>query len=262
MTYYSDLPWWDNSFKIRRFIKLIPFEYNPGSESLIAVRILKKSLAGKVKYDYSDLVVVVNNVALVPYYVLDEGAYVAIVFEPTIPVVSSSDSVYCLYYNNRTRARLTTDPDILDPESFSLESKPTDIDTKWLFTRPTQDWSSGLSISVGASSIFEFIGHRAKLIFKTGSDKGKFAFSVNDGPETIVDSFSLQDSSSALIDVNSTEIMKHKVKLRALGESSPQSSGIKIKIEKATYHQVLISELIYEEFYSETGQTISVPGSA
>jgi hypothetical protein len=262
MTYYSSLPWWDSAFKVRRFINLTPFEYNPGSESLVAVRILKKSLAGKIKSDYSDLVVVANNTALVPFYVLDEGDYVAVVFEPTTPVVISSDSVYCLYYNNKTRARLTTDSDILDPESFSLESTPTDADTRWLFTRPTEDWSSGLSNSVGASSIFEFIGHRAKLTFKTGSDKGKLAFSVNNGLETIADSFSLQDSTSTLITINSTEIMKHKIKLRVLGEGSPQSSDSKVEIEKATYHQVLISELISEEFYSEIGQTVSVPGSA
>jgi len=91
VTYFSGKDWWDTRFKVRRSISITPFSFLAGSESHCAVKLKKTDINGKIKPDYSDLNLIFQPddglPYLIPYYVLDEGTEISIVFQPVNSIV-------------------------------------------------------------------------------------------------------------------------------------------------------------------------------
>lgn len=107
MTYFTEKEWWDPKYKIRRSVAFTPLDLLPGSETLCAVKLKKANLNNKIKSDYSDLAVMYqpsgNHAYMVPYYIVNEGDYISVVFE----------SFHAVVYN------FPATPDLATPYYFS-----------------------------------------------------------------------------------------------------------------------------------------------
>ena len=267
MSYYSAQTWWDTRYKLRRPVSLTPDSLEPGAETLCAVKLNRQPLEGKVKSDYSDLVVVYQGdqaaTEPVAFYVVEESDTVAsIVFEPKFPIALETDQSYYLYYGAKSNTRLENASDILDSTNLTLEDfgqwQEETSNTRWTFQKPTVFWTGNTASQADARALFEFDGHKVDFYFKEGPNFGQFQYQVNEGEKILVDCYSDTESSSKIVSVDSGSVGNNKIRIIVLDQRNAASDSSTIEIVKAQYHKILLGTSQPEEFFSESGKAYPV----
>lgn len=254
MAYYDDTVWWNEKYKVRRFLTFEPDDLKPGAESRLAFSIPSASFMPKVKSNFSD-VVVLHNSTPVPFYVINDGVSTTMVIEPVTPILVT-DTSYSVYYLNEQATRQSSDPINSNPASFALESFPSEDNTRWLITNPTIDWVNGKSVRPGARAAFTFVGHKCDLNFSVGPDRGVFGYSINDESEVLVDCYSEAESIQPMVSFESNSVAESIVRIRATGEKAKASGSSQIEMTSAAYNDVLVGSASAEQYYSSTGFSI------
>lgn len=265
------MEWWNSRYSIRKNIVI----KNEGTSSIssnspiyVKLDFIKMQGQNKIRDDFEDVEILFWNDAIAtPAWTLisrdveydgDTGE-LTVIFNTQAEIdLEEENNKYYLYFCNPNLKNIEERP-VYSSAEYSQEATPESNDI--MFTRPTEDWTSGQSLVNNARAAFAFYGRKAKVYFETGEDHGVLALKVDTEDEQLVDTYASVTSETLIYTLEASAVQRHYIRFRATGSKNPSSTDSSVKITKVLFSKYTEASLDIEEIYSTQDSLTILVGS-
>lgn len=288
------LSWWNSSYPIRRSINIVNNGIDilaAGSPVYIELDFIALQNLKKVRDDFEDIEILYWSSAVnsaspnlgmgstpIGEAPLGEGSFedpsnwvllartaeynattggLTIIFNTVEDIAVKDLDSYYIYMCNVTLRNQEVRPFYTSSE-FSKIATPANDGI--MFTKPTEEWTNGVSKEVNARAAFTFRGKNARFIFEYGPNRGIFELRVNNGSPILIDTFDDTTTNTVAYTATNLSVGKQYIRIRATGNKNPSSSSDVIKIVQVEYSNYVLATLDPEEISSTNDVTIAIVG--
>ncbi len=229
--------WWNDNYAFRRNLKITPVEtVLAGYPIFVSYPTANIVGLSKARPDLADIEVLYlddnDNWNLIGSSATISDSNVIIKFN-AVQNISSSTLKYFVYMGNPNLTNQPVAPAYEDSDYVIDTSTTGGIGLS--FTRPTEDWDSGLSLVNDARAAFGMLGVNAKVTVEKGPDRGIMELSVDYGVPVYIDTYSSSRANTVVYTTSGLSVGRHYIRMRATGYKSPSSTSSAIKIVKVQY---------------------------
>lgn len=234
---FVEAVWWNSRYPYRRNYTLTASspEMLPVNHPIVVQMPAYSTEQGKVRSDLQDVEVLYLKSGVwfrLPREATVVGDSIFVRFLLAEEILAAGEANYYLYYGNRNATGMGRPGFVDNPWPVSVDGGSVLID----YTRPTEHWNSGASITHRATGTFEFSGTAARWISDLGPTAGVAEVQLDDNPWALVDLYSPAEQLAVPIyEWTELQSQKHKVRMRVSNTHNPKSSGDEVNVVRVDY---------------------------